>query len=86
MQLNMHSSASTILNPLPWILEGDIRGCFDNISHDWLKANIPLEPSAMTQFLKAGFVFEQVLYPDGQRYSAGGSYFSDSGEHDPRRD
>ena len=24
-----------------WILEGDIKGCFDNIDHKWLDANIP---------------------------------------------
>ena len=23
-----------------WILEGDIRGCFDNISHEWLLKNL----------------------------------------------
>jgi RNA-directed DNA polymerase len=23
-----------------WVLEGDIKGCFDNISHKWLKENI----------------------------------------------
>jgi len=23
-----------------WLLEGDIKGCFDNISHDWLLANV----------------------------------------------
>ena len=23
-----------------WVLEGDIKGCFDNISHDWLIANV----------------------------------------------
>lgn len=37
-----------------WILEGDIKGCFDNISHDWLLVNtgnvpkpdkLPAEPS-----------------------------------------
>ena len=25
-----------------WILEGDIKGCFDNISHDWMLENIPV--------------------------------------------
>jgi len=25
-----------------WILEGDIKGCFDNINHDWLQENIPM--------------------------------------------
>ena len=24
-----------------WILEGDIRSCFDKISHDWLMAHVP---------------------------------------------
>ena len=26
-----------------WILEADIKGCFDNISHDWMIANIPMD-------------------------------------------
>ena len=26
-----------------WVLEGDIRGCFDNISHDWLLRNITMD-------------------------------------------
>ena len=24
-----------------WIFEGDITGCFDNISHEWLNENVP---------------------------------------------
>jgi RNA-directed DNA polymerase len=46
-----------------WILEGDIKGCFDNINHEWLLANIPLEKSILTQFLKAGFVYKRHLNP-----------------------
>jgi len=26
-----------------WILEGDIKGCFDHISHQWLLDNIPMD-------------------------------------------
>lgn len=26
-----------------WILEGDIKGCFDNINHEWLQSNIPMK-------------------------------------------
>jgi RNA-directed DNA polymerase len=26
-----------------WVLEGDIRSCFDRISHDWLLAHVPME-------------------------------------------
>jgi RNA-directed DNA polymerase len=46
-----------------WILEGDIKGCFDNISHQWLLDNIPMDKSILKQFLKAGFVYENSLFP-----------------------
>lgn len=39
-----------------WILEGDIKGCFDNISHQWLLNNIPMEKRILRQWLKAGYV------------------------------
>ncbi|EGU8561434.1 group II intron reverse transcriptase/maturase, partial [Salmonella enterica subsp. enterica serovar Infantis] len=39
-----------------WVLEGDIKGCFDNISHDWLLANIPLDKQVLKKWLKAGFI------------------------------
>lgn len=26
-----------------WILEGDIKGCFDNISHEWILKHIPMD-------------------------------------------
>lgn len=45
-----------------WILEGDIKGCYDNIAHTWLLDNIPMDRSILTQFLKAGYVFEDKLY------------------------
>ena len=44
-----------------WILEGDIKGCFDNINHDWLLDNIPMDKSILKQFLKAGFVYNHHL-------------------------
>jgi RNA-directed DNA polymerase len=46
-----------------WILEGDIKGCFDNISHQWLIENIPMDKSILKQFLKAGYIFEHRLFP-----------------------
>lgn len=45
-----------------WILEGDIKGCFDHISHEWLIENIPMDKSVLKQFLKAGFVFKGELF------------------------
>jgi RNA-directed DNA polymerase len=55
-----------------WILEGDIRGCFDTISHDWLKNHIPMDQSILGQFLRAGFVFDQNLYPTDRGTPQGG--------------
>lgn len=46
-----------------WILEGDIKGCFDNISHEWLLDNIPMDKSILKQFLKAGYVTKHILFP-----------------------
>jgi len=46
-----------------WILEGDIKGCFDNISHEWLLDNIPMDQSILKQFLKAGYVSKHILFP-----------------------
>ncbi len=46
-----------------WVLEGDIRGCFDNISHQWLIDNVPMDKSILRQFLKAGYIFDRQLFP-----------------------
>ena len=46
-----------------WVLEGDIKGCFDNISHQWLMQNIPMDKKVLQQWLKAGFMENQKLFP-----------------------
>ncbi len=46
-----------------WVLEGDIRACFDGISHDWLLANIPMDRPVLKKWLKAGYVEGKDLYP-----------------------
>lgn len=53
-------------------MEGDIKGCFDNISHQWLVENIPMEKRVLKQFLKAGFVFKKKLYPTSSGTPQGG--------------
>ncbi len=55
-----------------WVLEGDIKGCFDHISHDWLVAHIPMDKSVLKQFLKAGFVFNDELFPTDEGTPQGG--------------
>ena len=46
-----------------WILEGDIKGCFDNISHDWLIAHVPMDKAILRKWLKAGFMKSRTLWP-----------------------
>jgi RNA-directed DNA polymerase len=46
-----------------WILEGDVRACFDNISHEWLLENIPMERTILKKWLKAGYMEEHLLFP-----------------------
>ena len=64
-----HDAMSHIFNLLAkdsaprWILEGDIKGCFDNISHEYLHENVIMNKSILRKFLKAGFVFERKLFP-----------------------
>ena len=50
-------------NRAEWVLEADITGCFDNISHDWMTANIPTDKTVLQKWLKAGFVYQHKLFP-----------------------
>jgi RNA-directed DNA polymerase len=47
----------------PWVLEGDIRGCFDNISHEWMLRHIPTDKEVLRKWLKAGYVENRTLFP-----------------------
>jgi RNA-directed DNA polymerase len=46
-----------------WVLEGDIKSCFDKISHQWMLQNICTDTKVLERWLKAGFVEEGKLYP-----------------------
>lgn len=41
-----------------WVLEADIAGCFDNINHEWLIANVPMERSDLRKWLKSGLIYQ----------------------------
>ncbi len=46
----------------PWILEADIKACFDRISHDWLLAHIPLPKRVLNQWLKSGYMDKEARF------------------------
>ncbi len=59
-------------NSAEWILEGDIKACFDKISHQWLLAHIPMEKSILSTWLKAGFIDKNVFHPTEEGTPQGG--------------
>lgn len=56
----------------PWILEGDIKACFDHINHSWLLAHIPIEKAILHQWLKAGYMERHMLHPTSEGTPQGG--------------
>lgn len=65
IHLSRHDSAT-------WILEGDIKGCFDNICHQWLIENIPMDKKILQQWLNAGFIENKRLFPTEKGTPQGG--------------
>ena len=59
-------------NSAAWILEGDIRGCFDNISFDWMLKNIPMDKVVLRKWLRAGYVENGIHYPTRKGVPQGG--------------
>jgi RNA-directed DNA polymerase len=59
-------------NSATWILEGDILGCFDNISHKWLLENIPMEKRILQQWLDAGYMEKGISFPTRKGTPQGG--------------
>lgn len=55
-----------------WILEADIEGCFDHISHQWLLDNIPMDKKILRKWLKAGYMEAGNIYPTQSGTPQGG--------------
>ena len=55
-----------------WILEADIKACFDRISHDWLLENIPLPQRVLRQWLKSGYMENNLYYDTNEGTPQGG--------------
>lgn len=64
-------SILTRSNP-QWILEGDIKSCFDRISHEWLLAHVPMDREILRKWLKSGYLEKQVFYKTDDGTPQGG--------------
>ncbi len=69
------SQCHTILcrgNSPKWVLEADIKGCFDHISHEWLLNNIPMDTKILKKWLKCGVIFKGELFRTDEGTMQGG--------------
>jgi RNA-directed DNA polymerase len=55
-----------------WILEGDIKSCFDRIDHGWLLEHIFMDREVLGKWLKAGYLEKQVLFATTEGTPQGG--------------
>jgi RNA-directed DNA polymerase len=55
-----------------WVLDADIKGCFDNIDHDWMLSHIPMDREVLRKWLKAGYVERASLFPTERGTPQGG--------------
>jgi RNA-directed DNA polymerase len=55
-----------------WILEADIKACFDNINHDWMIRNIPMDKNILQKWLKAGYIDKNVFHESNEGTPQGG--------------
>jgi RNA-directed DNA polymerase len=59
-------------NSAQWILEGDIRACFDELSHEWLETHIPIDKRSLRQWLKAGYIEKNAFHHTEEGSPQGG--------------
>ncbi len=45
-----------------WVLDADIKACFDGIDHNWLLENIPVDKKVLQQWLDCGYIQDNRLF------------------------
>ncbi len=56
----------------PWILEADIKGCFDHISHEWLLDHIPMDKTILRKWLACGYMYQNKIHASDEGTPQGG--------------
>jgi RNA-directed DNA polymerase len=55
-----------------WILDADIKACFDRISHAWLLAHVPMDKAILSAWLRAGYIEEKAFHATDEGTPQGG--------------
>jgi RNA-directed DNA polymerase len=56
----------------PWVQEGDIRACYDELSHSWLLQHVPTDKQLLAKWLQAGYWEKGQLFPTSKGTPQGG--------------
>jgi RNA-directed DNA polymerase len=59
-------------NSATWVFEGDIMGCYDNISKQWMLDNIPMDKVVLRKWLDVGYVENGITYANRKGTPQGG--------------
>ena len=60
-------------NAPQWIVEGDIKACFDEINHEWILKNTLMNKKVLKEFLKSGYIENYHLFPTEKGTPQGGT-------------
>ena len=71
-------------NAPQWVLEGDIKGCFDHISHDWLMGACTKRQTHVETMAKSRICRRQKAISDGRRDTTRQYYLAYIGKYDLR--
>jgi RNA-directed DNA polymerase len=55
-----------------WVLEGDIKACFDRIDHNWLISRVPCDKEILRMWLKSGYMESDVFHTTEEGTPQGG--------------
>src|SRR5580700_811190 len=55
-----------------WVLEGDIKACFDRIDHEWLLSKVPLDKGIVRKWLESGYIEKDVFHRTEEGTPQGG--------------
>ena len=64
--------ALRLRNSSKYILEADIKSCFDNISKSWLLQNVPMDKEILKKWLEAGYIENNEMFPTHNGTPQGG--------------
>jgi len=64
-----------------WVFEADIKGCFDNIRHEWILKNIPINKTILKKMVEVRVYRKKTFVPNKKRDTTGRHNIAFDNEH-----